>query len=77
MATAFKVKIEQGVPLARYNRGSRGIYPFSEMAVGDSFFAPGVDSTQMSTRCAYYKMKHGMQFSCRKVEGGTRVWRTA
>jgi hypothetical protein len=80
MATVLErpsIKVEKGVPFTRYQHIARGVYPFAEMDVGDSFFAPGVSATQMGSRCAYQKLKYQKRFSIRAVDGGVRVWRLA
>lgn len=55
-------------------------YPFKEMEVGDSFFAPVLNPNQdnaIRTRTYGYGTQSGKKFSVRKVEGGVRVWRVA
>lgn len=77
MATVSKVQIDKDIEQPSRNTGSRGPYPFSDMEVGDSFFAPGVTTSQMGNRCQYYKLRYGRHFTARKVDGGVRVWRVA
>lgn len=59
-------------------------FPFDKMEVGDSFLVPS-DEPKVSTKflsgitSAVYqfkKMNKSRNFSCRRVEGGVRVWRT-
>jgi hypothetical protein len=81
------IEIENGIPIP--DRGSVGgkthsKYPFSSMAVGDSFFLPvkpgkTLSQTQQSISgsIGYHTKKTGMRFVSRMVEGGVRFWRTA
>lgn len=72
MANAFK--IERGVSIPPDRRGA-AIYPFGEMAPGDSFLAPNGAN---AIRAAHgYGKRHGQRFTSRKVEGGVRIWRIA
>jgi hypothetical protein len=81
------IEIENGIPIPAIKRlasGRRAKYPFSALAVGQSFFVPNqpgktnrqliiaiVGSAQHITR------KTGHRFTSRTVEGGIRVWRFA
>lgn len=74
------IKIEKNVPLplGAGAGGSNKKYPIEEMQVGDSFFAPGVTTANISG--AFMKAKsQGKKFCTRTVtEGGIagcRVWR--
>lgn len=51
-------------------------YPFAKMKVGDSFFS-GVDPiNRISVSLAlFHKKNPTKRFTCRKVEGGARIWR--
>lgn len=69
-------EIEQNIPIPAANRGGRGRnlkYPFPNMGVGDSFFAPDCKTGAMARAAGYWRPK---KFTCRKVDGGVRVWRT-
>ena len=78
-------KIEKDVPLSSYNIKSRK-YPFDQMEVGDSFFAPYPDAKKarqnaLARNAGPYKKspKHvdfQRHFVTRTVEGGVRIWRT-
>ncbi|KKM79751.1 hypothetical protein LCGC14_1346800 [marine sediment metagenome] len=80
MAENFKV--EKGVPVPV--RGIRGtIYPWADMGVGDSFFAPskkGEEGAKTATRMRSAAKANirlcGRKYIVRRVEGGVRVWRT-
>ena len=66
-----EIKIEKGVPPPiRYK------YPFREMDVGESFFAP-VAINRLNSARSYYVSRagNGSRFLCRTVDGGTRCWR--
>ena len=69
------IAITKGLPTPR---GRRAKYPFRDMEIGDSFFAPG-SSVIGIHGCA--RRHRPMRFTCRSVveEGvpGIRVWRIA
>ena len=86
------IEIESGIPIPvkGTTRGSpiagrKAIYPFRDMAVGDSFFVPVKNGkTPQQTRngitgtISYHTKTHpGRRFVSRIVEGGVRFWRTA
>ena len=78
-------KIEKDVPLSSYNIKSRK-YPFDQMEVGDSFFAPYPDAKKARQNAIsrnkgkYRKLPKNIavqrHFVTRTVEGGVRIWRT-
>lgn len=74
-------KIERNVPVPKSTAGARAKYPFREMKIGDSFFAPatqGMNRNRIASAATYFGIRHpGYRFSIRKVEGGWRVWRVA
>lgn len=67
------IEITKGVPTPR---GRRSKYPFRDMEIGDSFFAPG-SSVIGIHGCA--RRHRPMRFTCRSVVedgvAGIRVWR--
>ena len=69
------IEITKGVPAPR---GRKSKYPFRDMDVGDSFFAPG-SSVIGIHGCA--RRHRPMRFTCRSVVengiAGIRVWRIA
>lgn len=86
MATAFK--IEKGVPLPRgSHKGAAPRYPWREMEVGDSFFAPLSSYQCRSGEPTVEKYLLSMQrvaagqregsFRVRAEGDGVRVWRIA
>jgi hypothetical protein len=86
------IEIESGIPIpvrgtfrGNSNSGRKAMYPFGDMAVGDSFFVPVKNGrTPAQTRnsitgaISYHTKAHpGRRFVSRIVEGGVRFWRTA
>lgn len=70
-----KFKIEKNVPIPPKNRNGVGPkYPWPDMKVNDSFFAPDRKIQNFSAPRLYAR-KHNMKFKCRTVDGGVRVWR--
>lgn len=77
-------KIDKDVPVPTTKRPCK--YPWADMGIskevdgeliGDSFLAPGVKLTTLSSGAASYGRAHNMKFLCRTVDGGVRVWRIA
>ena len=66
-----KIEIEKEIPIPSFSRSK---YPFEQMQVGDSFFAP-VQSLSSSIMIAQSKTK--FRFKSKFQDGGTRVWRVA
>lgn len=73
--------IEKGVKMPE-SRGSTR-YPFREMEIGDSFFVPTdepSDIVRIRSAASHMKRQHGLVFACRAVcengKAGIRVWRT-
>ena len=66
--------IDKNIPIPK----RRTKWPFADMEVGDSFFAPGFASDEFSGRTKHYAPK---KFTVRTViengVRGVRVWRTA
>ena len=86
------IEIESGIPIpvkgkghGNSNSGRKAMYPFRDMAVGDSFFVPVMNGrTPQQTRnnivgaiSFHIKAHPGRRFVSRIVEGGVRFWRTA
>jgi len=70
--------IASGIPIPE-KRYKTSKYPFSLMAVGDSFFVPikeASPSTAQQAAQMYAKRHPGYKFVARtlKREGGTRIW---
>lgn len=69
------IQIDKNVP-----RTTRRKYPFKDMEVGDSFFAPDKTTHSMGGAIAHAKNTLGGQYAMRTVTengvSGVRVWRT-
>lgn len=79
-STPTKFVIESGVPVPpRASGAGESKYPFNDMKVGDSFFAPACSSQALSNATRAYKMTHapGSKWTTRKEGDGVRVWRIA
>lgn len=75
-------KIDDDVPMpppAGPRAKGKSKYPFAELSVGRSFFAPGVSSSGMLTLCKKWREARGWDFTTRRVTengvSGVRVWR--
>ena len=73
------IKIDKEIPMPESRSTGTSIYPFEDLEVGDSFFAPGKSRAQMDNACGHWRKKKGWKFT---IEGrtendviGARVWR--
>ena len=66
--------VEKNIPMPEEKK--RNIYPYKQMDVGDSFFAPEAKITIMCNLQYRVSQKTGMKFTARKEGNGVRVWRT-
>lgn len=83
----MSIAIDSGLVLPKKRGGnSRGTrYPFEQMKVGDSFFAPGMSGLAASAAAAEHARRnqhHDLKYASRAVESdpihkthGIRVWR--
>lgn len=73
------IKVEKGVELPSA-RCSAKKYPWEEMKVGDSFFAPGLTTSKLSNAASWRRTK-GEKFAVRETTehgvDGARIWRIA
>ena len=72
------LEIEKGIekPAAQKRAGIK--YPWTTMAVGDSFFVPGGKLRSIKSLVHGRNRKSdGGKFSAFPVDGGVRVWRDA
>lgn len=71
--------IDKSVPLPeRFGRGRTAIYPFGEMAVGESFLVPRPDAHNARTAVVKWKARHsGWGYATRSESGGLRIWRSS
>lgn len=71
-------QVEKNVEMP--SRGAHSVYPFSNMEIGDSFLVASADKKKAASiracACTYAK-KNSVRFTCKQVDGGVRVWRTA
>ena len=82
-ASRAGIAIEKGIPLPSGVRAA-GLYPFGDMAPGDSFFVActgdAVKRKCVSVSSASRAWRDGVEkdwkFAVRPVEGGMRCWRT-
>lgn len=82
----IRPKIDKGIPIPKIRRGRPGLYPFSEMQIGDSFFLP-MHGHKLSASANSWKAHRRRQkepggkwkFETREVKengiDGTRIWR--
>ena len=69
--------IEKNVPVPPLN-AARQIYPWPDMAVGDSVFVADqttTDNAAIGARVHGYR--HQKKFAARREGSGVRIWRTA
>lgn len=70
-------QIERGIPIPTYRRGRRGLYPFREMKVGDSFVVEKTKKASAQRAASFYGKNHGQVFTARSVPEGVRIWRVS
>ena len=71
-------EIEKHIPIPEHTgSGARPKYPFADMEVGDSFFAPNMTARSLINASQWHANKTGKKFTCSTVEGGARCWRVA
>jgi hypothetical protein len=69
--------IDDAVPAPAVKK--RQTYPFYDMRVGDSFLITDESYVRNARSAAWMfgKRHRGVRFSCRRVDGGWRLWRIA
>jgi hypothetical protein len=79
MDSKVQIQIERNIPIpGKAGRNGLSKYPWSEMAVGDSFlFPPGMSGAAASSNAASAQKRTGSKFSVRVTDNGYRCWRTA
>ena len=75
-------EVEKDVPVPDSRVDGRTKYPFYNMEIGDSFFIPNVEDSQVLTvKSAAYAFRRRTQtdykFAFRRESGGVRIWRVA
>lgn len=74
------IEIETDVPLtASYKNGRPEVYPWRKLEVGDSFFVPEERTAPKHIEKRAYEAakRTGRKFTCRRQDGGVRIWRVA
>lgn len=74
------IKIDKGVPTPTTSAaGSKPLYPWRSMDVGDSFYVEGVPRGTIgsSANGAAARIGGGVRFTVRKEGVGVRVWRVS
>lgn len=66
-------KIDKNIPMPTHGNER---YPFAQMKVGDSFFIKSKDYRDSRTLYTGAR-RHKIKITCRKENGGIRVWRKA
>jgi hypothetical protein len=75
------MQIQSDIPAPPFRRANLAYryYPWSGMAVGDSFFEPEITITSLSSAATRAGQRLGVRFTCRTVVesglSGVRVWR--
>jgi len=72
--------IDKNIPIPMQGIGKgRTTYPFMEMDIGDSAYFEGQNTTGRAVSMAKkYAQRSGCRkFTCKSVDGGVRIWRTA
>lgn len=69
------IKIDKKVALPKASQ--RGVYPFTDMDVGDSFTVPLKNAKSARTAAYAYARRYGVKFTTRTSDGKTlRIWRS-
>jgi len=71
------LQIDSHVALPYWHKREK--YPFYDMRIGDSFLLTDHRLVKNARSAAWmFSRRHkGVKFSCRKFEGGWRIWRIA
>lgn len=69
------IKVDKDIPIPKV-RYDRHVFPFDQLQLGDSFFVPNDHPSFHSVRSlATINKTHERAYTCRRCEGGVRVWR--
>ena len=75
----MEYKIEKNIPVPKLKQKGQSIYPFVEMAVGDSFFVGDKSIERIRSAASWAGKRHNMKFTVTKNQAngivGARVWR--
>lgn len=78
LIAANATAIEKGIPIPPRPSGEANAkYPWRIMEIGDSFFIATTTPNQFYARASEKGRRYSRCFTCRKVDGGVRIWRTA
>lgn len=78
MASQPSFQIESGVPLPNDSGiGAPRKYPFPSMQIGDSFLVATEKAANARAAAKMFARRQGVQFTVRKLDSGTRIWRVA
>lgn len=71
------MKVDRSIAIPEPRVGRPFKYPWSEMRVGDSFVSESNARILLNAAASYARIR-GLKrkYTTRKVEGGTRIWRT-
>jgi hypothetical protein len=78
MIKNIQLVIEKDVPRPKKGSGPPIRYPFAEMKLNESIFVPSGFASANNAQSAagqFMKRHKEFKFTCRKVDGGVRVWR--
>lgn len=70
-----EIKIDHGIPIPVSRNQNH--YPIEKMEVGDSFLFQSTAGYAYCVASRANREGKPKRFSCRKVEGGYRIWRIA
>lgn len=78
----MSIQIDKGVPIAPRKAIVARLYPFADLAVGDSFLVPASGPEELRrvqlrlSAAASHRRRRGKgMFTTRQEPGGVRVWR--
>lgn len=72
------IKIESNIPIPKISKkGRQKVYPFDEMAVGDSFYIEDKSTSQLSSVAYNWSKRYDPQakFVVKQENKGARIWR--
>lgn len=70
-------KVDKGIPMPDAQPGRPPKYPWTTMAVGESFVLPAPNIASARAHCNGANTRYeGRKFLCRFYKGEIRVWRT-
>jgi hypothetical protein len=71
------LKIENSIPIPPM-AGTKQIYPFKDMEVGDSVFIPEANhDSKIVSAAKMHFWRTGKKWTAKIVDGGIRIWRVS